>query len=79
MEPLDVDVVSARALAPLPNLIELAQHHLNANGVLLAPKGASFEQEIASALESWSFHCEKYPSRTSEGSAILGISEIARL
>lgn len=41
------DVVSARALAPLSTLFELAKPHLEAGGTLLFPKGAEAETELA--------------------------------
>lgn len=77
--PSSADIVSARALAALPKLIELANPHLRPGGILLAPKGANHREEVESALENWSFHCEYYPSKTNPNSSILGISGIERI
>ncbi|MEL6642609.1 MAG: 16S rRNA (guanine(527)-N(7))-methyltransferase RsmG [Pseudomonadota bacterium] len=76
--PLAADVVSARALAPLPKLLDLCTRHLAPGGVALLPKGARADAEIAKALETWQFRCEKTPSRTEDGAVILKLSEIQR-
>ena len=72
------DVVSARALAPLTNLLALVQPVLAADGVALFPKGKSYREELAEALESWAFDCETYPSETDADSVILKIGGIER-
>lgn len=77
-EPLNADVVSARALAPLPELLGLCARHLAPGGIALLPKGARADAEIAKALETWRFRCEKTPSRTEDGAVILKISEMRR-
>jgi 16S rRNA (guanine527-N7)-methyltransferase len=41
------DVISARALAPLPALLAMARPHLVPGGTLLFPKGAEAETELA--------------------------------
>jgi 16S rRNA (guanine527-N7)-methyltransferase len=43
------DVVTSRALAPLTRLIPWSMPLVSADGVLLAMKGSSLEQEISSA------------------------------
>ena len=72
------DVVSARALAPLPALLPLALRHLAAGGIALFPKGAQHRDEIAEALEHWAFDCDNIPSRTEGESVILRIGDIRR-
>ncbi|WP_102223927.1 16S rRNA (guanine(527)-N(7))-methyltransferase RsmG [Acidimangrovimonas sediminis] len=76
LAPLDADVVSARALAPLSPLLGLATPHLKAGGRGLFPKGATHDREIAEALASWSFEVQKYPSRTDPDSVILSIGDL---
>lgn len=79
VEPLSADVVSARALAPLPKLLELAEPHLAPGGVALFPKGAEHDAELKEALETWSFRADKIRSRTHPEAVILRIGEIERV
>ena len=76
--PLGADVVSARALAPLVDLLGFAERHLRPGGSALFPKGAGHEAEIAAALERWRFSVQKHPSRTDPDSVVLRIGDIGR-
>ncbi len=79
IEPLEADIVSARALAPLSILLEFSERHMKLSGTALFPKGEKADAEIAEALESWSFDCEKHRSLTDASAAILRIGEIKRV
>lgn len=72
----DIDVVSARALAPLPDLLSHASSLLSPNGIALFPKGARYQQELDQAKEAWHFDVEEFQSQTSAESRILRISRI---
>lgn len=76
--PLQADVISARALAPLPRLLELAARHLRPDGVALFPKGRSYEQELAAAAGEWHFTVESAASQTDDLARILIIKDIIR-
>lgn len=76
LAPQAADVVSARALAPLPRLLDMAALHLRAGGVALFPKGESAEAEIADALAKRTFSVQKFPSRTDPRGVILRIGEL---
>ncbi|MDA8585847.1 16S rRNA (guanine(527)-N(7))-methyltransferase RsmG [Rhodobacteraceae bacterium] len=76
--PQNADVVSARALAPLPQLLEYVDRHLGRDGVAILPKGQKAQSEISKALEHWRFDCETYPSETDSNSVILIIGDIKR-
>ena len=78
-EPQDADVVSARALAPLPGLLQYAERHLNSRGVALFQKGRNWQSEVQIARETCHFQCEAIQSRTEEGAAILKITDIAHV
>jgi 16S rRNA (guanine527-N7)-methyltransferase len=77
-EPLHADVLSARALAPLPELLGFAARHLRANGVAILPKGARFAEEIADARKSWTFDVDSRSSLSEADAAILEIRNIHR-
>ena len=72
------DVLSARALAPLPTLLSHADRHLAPGGLCLFPKGVRHDEERRSALELWRFRCETLPSRTDPDAVIFRISELSR-
>lgn len=72
-------VISARALAPLSDLLAYAEPHLDPNGQALLPKGARHEAEIAKALEKWAFDVTSHPSETDPSGAILTIGNLTRV
>jgi 16S rRNA (guanine527-N7)-methyltransferase len=75
--PTKADVVTARALAPLPVLLGYVQRHLDTDGVALLPKGTGWEQEVLSAVGKWSFQHDVVSSRGASPGVILRISNIA--
>lgn len=77
--PLNADVLSARALAPLSDLLAWTALHRKSNGVALFPKGRAAAKEIEDALEHWRFDCETCPSRTDEEAVILKIGAVERV
>ena len=65
------DVITARALAPVPKLLKLVENQLSPGAVCLFLKGASVEDELTN-LESYStmtFEC--YPSLSGPNGIIL--------
>ncbi|MCV2872551.1 16S rRNA (guanine(527)-N(7))-methyltransferase RsmG [Defluviimonas sp. WL0050] len=79
VEPLGVDILSARALAPLTQLLEYAHRHLASGGVALFPKGAAWREEVQVALESWRFSYENKASVTDPAATVLTIGGISRV
>ncbi len=67
------DVVSARALAPLPVLLGYVSRHLSQSGRAVLPKGRKADEELREALEHWRFDCETYPSKTDPDAVIFRI------
>ncbi len=72
------DVVSARALAPLADLLELAQLHLKPGGIGVFPKGRNWEAEVSAARKRWSFELEPVKSVSDADAAILVIRKLDR-
>lgn len=65
-------VISARALAPLHELIGLAQPLAGPDTVYLFPKGRSTEDELTEARRYWTIPAaDKLPSRTDPEASIL--------
>ncbi len=79
LAPLRADVLSARALAPLPQLLAYSERHLSSGGTGLFPKGAAHAQEISDALASWRFRVQKHSSRTDPAGTILAIDGVSRV
>lgn len=76
--PLGADIVSARALAPIPRLLDLAEPHLGPGGTAVFLKGAGFHQELDDAASEWSFDIEIEPSITESSGVILTLGGIRR-
>ncbi|MBN8874181.1 MAG: 16S rRNA (guanine(527)-N(7))-methyltransferase RsmG [Rhodospirillales bacterium] len=72
-------LVTARALAPLPDLMDLAVPLLAPGGTCLFPKGATASSELTAAAARWHMRVDTTPSRTGSGGVILRISEISRV
>ena len=70
------NVVSARALAPLPKLLELAEPYLHENSVLLLLKGQDYVRELSEASKSWDFNVIDSPSATDPGGRVLHIRHL---
>jgi len=73
------DVISARALAPLPKLLSYADRHTKNGTICLFSKGENYESELTEAQKSWTFNFQKTPSITSSGGIILRIGDIGRV
>ncbi|HVY00409.1 MAG TPA: 16S rRNA (guanine(527)-N(7))-methyltransferase RsmG [Pseudorhodoplanes sp.] len=73
-----VDVVTARALAPLPQLLELAAPLLKQGVVGLFPKGQDVGVELTAASRYWSFRYDLAPSRTDPDGRIVIVRELQR-
>ncbi|CAI8407764.1 MAG: 16S rRNA (guanine(527)-N(7))-methyltransferase RsmG [Rhizobiales bacterium TMED143] len=75
---VDVNVISARALAPLPELLGLIFPFFNSSTVALLHKGASWQDELTQAQQSWMIGVEAHASQTHDASRILQINHLAR-
>ncbi len=72
------DVVIARALAPLDDLIGLAQGILAPGGTCFFLKGQRVNDELTKALKHWKIIVARIPSVTDPNAAILKLENIAR-
>ena len=77
--PLDADIISARALAPLVQLCEYTLRHRKAGGTALFPKGATYLNEVAEAKRTWHFDCKVHPSVTHDDAVVLELGSISRV
>jgi 16S rRNA (guanine527-N7)-methyltransferase len=69
-----VDVVTARAVAPLAQLLSWSQQLLKSGAVGLFPKGRDATAELTEAEKSWRFKAELLPSRTDSEARIVRVT-----
>lgn len=73
-----IDVISARALAPLPDLLPLAARFCGPGTVLLLPKGRQAQDELTGLERYWTMKkLEQLPSATDPEARILRIEGLA--
>jgi 16S rRNA (guanine527-N7)-methyltransferase len=73
-----VDCVTARALAPLPRLLALAEGCFSSSTTGLFLKGRGVQAECDAASAAWDFESEMVPSVTEAGSAIVVVRRLRR-
>jgi|SRR5918996_2362413 16S rRNA (guanine527-N7)-methyltransferase len=78
LRPWPADVVTARALAPLPRLLELAARFLSADSVCLFLKGRSVAHELTEARRSWHMVAETLPSLSQADGVVLRVQGVSR-
>jgi len=75
---VQVDVVTARAVAPLTKLLGFAKPTMDRGAVGLFPKGRGADAEIAEARKAWRFKVDILPSRSGPDGRILRITDVTR-
>lgn len=71
------EVVTARALAPLERLLELAHPFWAPTTQALFPKGRRVESELTAARRRWRFDVQLHASRTDPHGRIVGLRTVA--
>lgn len=74
----NIEVVTARALAPLGRLLDLAAPLLKTGAVGLFPKGQDVASELTEAAKYWSIEASIAPSVTSPASGIVVVRKLER-
>ncbi len=75
---LEADILSARALSDLSQLLAYAEMHLKPGGVAIFPKGQNWQQEVEETQHLWSYQFEAVTSKTNSAAAVLMIKDITR-
>jgi 16S rRNA (guanine527-N7)-methyltransferase len=73
-----VDVVTARACAPLDRLLGLAEPFLAPGSECLFLKGERIEEELAVAREHWTMAASQCQSRSDPRGVVLRLQQVAR-
>ena len=71
-----VEVVSARALAPLTKLLDYSAYWLERDARSLFHKGRDYSAEVAEAVHKWSFDLIEHRSAVDTSGVILEISKL---
>lgn len=78
-KPRDADVITARAFAPLPKLLELGQRHLKPGGHYVLLKGRAFEDELADARAAgWTFDVATHASLVDPDGVVMILKGVGR-
>jgi 16S rRNA (guanine527-N7)-methyltransferase len=67
------DVVTARALAPLGQLLSWADRHRTDTAICLFHKGKGWQAELNEAMKDWDIPCQPLASKTDRDAVILRI------
>jgi len=73
-----VDYVTARALAPLPELFEMSAPFLKKGAKAVFPKGQDLERELTEATKNWNIEADSVPSKTSKAGRILIVRALSK-
>jgi len=73
-----VDIVTARALKPLPELLALAKPLMRKTSMAILLKGQHVDVELTESTKYWRFDCETFPSLSDSSGRILAIRNLER-
>lgn len=76
LPPRAFDVVTARACAPLPRLLEYAHSFVGPNSVCLFLKGQNVGSELTEAAKCWNMRVSQVASQTDPSGAIVTVREL---
>ena len=65
------DIVTARAMKALPELLKYANYLIHKDTVCLFPKGKALSEELTEAKKYWTFSDEIHPSLSDESGSVL--------
>lgn len=71
-----VDVVTARALAPLPKLLQMAAPLIGPRTICLFLKGRTIDRELTASRKTGNMQVARFPSITDSEGAVLRLTEV---
>lgn len=78
LPPEPARVITARALAPLPKLLDLAEPLIAPDTVCLFPKGRDAQRELTDSQKNWMMNVTRIKSLTDSFGTILKLEGISR-
>ena len=76
IEPLNADILTARAFSELKELIDVSHRHRKEEGVCLFLKGENYRSEIDKTLNYWFFDYDVVDSLTNSYGKIIRVKKI---
>ena len=77
--PFPVDVITARALAPVAELLDLASPFIGENTKLIFLKGQNVEVELTEAHKRWRISARQIASLTDSAGTVVCMDEVRRV
>ena len=74
----NAEIVTARALAPLPRLLPLIEPLISSNGVAFLPKGKDIDSELTAVSAGWQMSVTRHSSLIDENGCILEVRHLLR-
>ena len=78
LEPLNADILTARAFSELNNLIEIAFRHRKKEGICLFLKGENYRFELDKTLNYWFFDYDIFDSLSYPSGKIIRVKNILK-
>ena len=78
VEPLNADILSARAFSELNDLIQIAHIHRKENGICLFLKGENYRFELDKTLNYWFFDYDVFDSLSNPSGKIIRVKNILK-
>ncbi|MDR3451045.1 MAG: 16S rRNA (guanine(527)-N(7))-methyltransferase RsmG [Alphaproteobacteria bacterium] len=73
---LKADVITARALKALPDLLVYANYLTHKDSICIFPKGQNAAEELTQARKYWTFAADTHTSRSDDTGSILVLSSL---
>jgi 16S rRNA (guanine527-N7)-methyltransferase len=77
--PVTVDIITARALAPLADLLSLAKPFIGAKTQCLFLKGQHIDAELTHAHKGWTMQVDCRPSRSDPTGSVVRVHEVSNV
>ena len=78
LEPLNADILTARAFSELNNLIEISFRHRKKEGLCLFLKGENYRFELDKTLNYWFFDYDVFDSLSDPSGKIIRVKKILK-
>ena len=79
LEGINPGVITARALAPMGRLVELAFPHFGAKTTGIFLKGQNVWSELTDAYKIWKMSVDRVPSRSDPSGTLVVVREVSRV
>jgi len=73
---LKVDIVTARAMKALPDLLKYANYLIHKDSICLFPKGRALAEELTEAKKYWTFTSEIHQSLSDDSGSVLILKDL---